>query len=46
MEEAAERGLQDSVIQQLAEHKDISTTMIYTHKKIDNIQMQYNIAFS
>lgn len=42
--EAAERGLQDSAIQQLAGHKNIGTTMIYTHKKLDTIQMQYKAA--
>lgn len=42
--EAAERGLQDSAIQQLAGHKNIGTTMIYTHKRLDTIQMQYKAA--
>lgn len=42
--EASERGLQDSAIQQLAGHKNIGTTMIYTHKKLDSIQMQYKAA--
>lgn len=43
--EAAEHGLPDSSIQKLAGHKDVNTTMRYTHKSIDNIQMQHKLCF-
>lgn len=43
--EAAEHGLQDSSIQKLAGHKNVNTTMRYTHKSIDNIQIQHKLCF-
>lgn len=43
--EVAEHGLPDSSIQKLAGHKDVNTTMRYTHKSIDNIQMQHKLCF-
>ena len=43
--EVAEHGLPDSSIQKLSGHKDVNTTMRYTHKSIDNIQMQHKLCF-
>lgn len=43
--EANERGIPDSVIQQLAGHEDITTTMMYTHISEDKIRQQYKVVF-
>lgn len=43
--EASERGIPDSSIQIMAGHKDLNTTMRYTHKSMESVKIQHKLCF-